>query len=163
MTRPGRRNRGATARPASRGSTGGGAASGRQTRGTQAVGGAKGGRGGPVEPVPLETGRARGVLTGLFLFATGFAVAAVDLFVQGVARPVYLVAVTVGFVGIGIVGFFVNRGTVPRPEAALWSPTGLRALARSVRLPASPVIVVFYALVAVGIVGNFVVPLFFRR
>jgi hypothetical protein len=116
-----------------------------------------------VAPVPLERRRALGILGGLFTFAAGFAVAAVDVFVWGAARPPYLVAVTVGFVGIGVTGFFLPRGTVPRPEAAIWSPTGLRALATALHWPALPVTAAFYALLAIGVVGNFLVPLFFRR
>lgn len=111
--------------------------------------------------VPLERGRAVGILVGLFLFAAGFAVAAVDLFLLGTTRAPYLAAVGVGFFGIGVVGFFLNRGTVPRPEAAIWSPTGFRALSRPAGLPAVPVMALFYVLVAVGIVGNFVIPMFF--
>jgi hypothetical protein len=110
--------------------------------------------------VPLEPGRARGILGGLLTFAGGFAVAAVLLFGLGAAGPGYLVAVTVGFVGIGVTGFYLNRGTVPRPEAPIWSPTGLRALAGAVGLAPGPVLATFYALTAIGIAGNFLVPVF---
>jgi hypothetical protein len=156
MSRPGRRPRPTAGRPAA-GGRAAGSPGGRPDRGTTH------GRGTTPEPVPLERGRAFGILAGLFCFTAGFAVAAVDLFVWGFTRPPYLVAVTVGFVGIGVVGFFLNRGTVPRPEAPLWSPTGIRALARAVGWPATPVMAVVYALALVGVVGNFVVPLFFRR
>ncbi len=161
MSRPGRRPKPAAGRPAA------GRASARPDRArpdrARPDRGGPPGRGATPEPVPLERGRSLGVLAGLFLFSGGFAVAAVDLFVWGFTRPPYLVAVTVGFVGIGVAGFFLNRGTVPRPEEALWSPTGFRALARAVGWPATPVMAAFYALVAVGVVGNFIVPLFFRR
>jgi hypothetical protein len=89
-------------------------------------------------------------------------VAAVELFLWGAVQPSYLMSVTIGFVGIGITGFFLNRGTVPRPEAAIWSPTGLRAVARGLGWPAMPIVVTFYALVAIGVLGNFVIPMAFR-
>jgi hypothetical protein len=119
-------------------------------------------RGETTQPVPLERGRARGILFGLFAFAAGFAVAATELFLWGTARPSYLMSITIGFVGIGIAGWFLNRGTVPRPEAAIWSPTGLRAVASAVGWPAVPIMVIFYGLVAIGVLGNFVIPMAFR-
>lgn len=115
------------------------------------------------EPVPLERGRATGILVGLFVFTAGFAIAAIDLFLFDRARAPYLAGVGIGFFGIGVVGFFLNRGTVPRPEAPIWSPTGIRALTRPLGLPPVPVAALLYALTAVGIVGNFVIPMFFAR
>lgn len=121
------------------------------------------GRGAPVAPVPLEKGRARGVLGGLFLFAAGFAAGAMEFLLTGVAGPAYLLGISVGLAGIGIVGFFLNRGTVPRPEEAIWKPLGLRPWISALGLPVTAVTAVFYTLLLVGVVGNFVVPVFFRR
>ena len=115
----------------------------------------------PSAPLPLERGRSRGVLAGLFAFVLGFGVGAVESLVIGAVGPVYWVGISVGLFGIGATGFFLGRGTVPRPEAPLWKPEGLRPWVRGAGLPELPTLVAFYALLAVGIVGNVIVPVFF--
>jgi hypothetical protein len=112
--------------------------------------------------VPLERGRSRGVLAGMFGFAVGFAAAAVEYLVVGHTGPLWWTGITVGFFGIGATGFFLGRGTVPRPEAALWKPEGLTPWVDGAGLPRLPVLAAWYVLVAVSIVGNFVVPVFFH-
>jgi hypothetical protein len=112
------------------------------------------------EPQPIEPRRARAILVGLAAFALGFAVAAVFVLAGAGGRPPYLVAVTVGMVGIGLVGFALPRqARVPLPSAPLWSPTMLRFLGRSAGLPELVVPVAFYALVGFGVLGNLVIPL----
>ncbi len=113
-----------------------------------------------VTPAPLERGRAAGVLTGMLLFTVGFAVAAV-LVAVGLSgtRPGYLVAITVGLVGVGVIGYYLNRGTTPLPSAPVWSPTMVRAVAEPLDLPAGPLAAVLYGLAVIGVVGNIVVPL----
>lgn len=114
-------------------------------------------------PVPLERGRAAGVLAGLIAFTAGFAAAAL-LVLAGYSRtPPYLVAVTVGLVGIGLVGYFYHRGTVSLPQASIWSPTLLRAVTAALNLPAVPIIAVLYVLAGIGLFGNLVVPVLLRR
>ncbi|MEJ2578817.1 MAG: hypothetical protein P8Z68_06910 [Kineosporiaceae bacterium] len=114
-------------------------------------------------PVPLERGRATAVLSGLGLFTVGFAVAGALSLVGAGGSPGYLAVVGLGFAGIGVVGFFLNRGTVPLPEGAIWMPIGLRALARAVGLPGGAVLAVIYGLAVFGITANVVVPLVLGR
>jgi hypothetical protein len=102
------------------------------------------------------------MLGGLYAFAAGFAVAGV-LVLLGHGGPAYFVAVTIGLLGIAAVGFFSRRGTVPLPDGPVWGREGFAALARPLDLPARPVAVVFYVLVAFGVLANFFVPLFLRR
>jgi hypothetical protein len=113
---------------------------------------------------PLERGRAAGLLTGLAAFAIGFAAAGVLVLAGAGGSPGYLISVTVGLVGVGLVGFFLHRGTVPLPEGAkLWSPGLLRVVLEPLGLPARPVILLLYLLTAIGLIGNLVVPLLLRR
>jgi len=114
----------------------------------------------PVSPVPLERPRALGLFWGLFAFAAGFALAGLAVLLGAGGQPVYMICVFVGFMGIGAVGFFINRGTVPLPDGAIWSPVGLAAVARGVGLPARAVLVGFYVLVAFGVLVNLLLPLF---
>ncbi len=116
-----------------------------------------------VPPVPLEQGRARGVLAGLLGFVGGFAVGAVENLVVGDAGLGWLIGISVGLAGVGLTGFFLSRGTVPRPEEAIWKPDGLRPWLTSAGVPVVPVMVLFYVLLAVGLVGNFFYPVFFQR
>jgi hypothetical protein len=97
------------------------------------------------------------------MFVTGFAVAAVLVLARTSGTAPYYVSVTVGLVGIGVVGFFLNRGTVPLPPKPIWSPVGIAALGRALGFPAPVLTAVLYVLGAVGIVGNLVVPLLIRR
>jgi hypothetical protein len=116
-----------------------------------------------VEPVPLERGRAAGLLAGLSMFAAGFAVAAAVKMGGAGGGPAYYVAVTVGLIGVGVVGFFLNRGTVPLPPKPIWSPVGISALGRALGLPALALIVGLYGLGAVGVLGNLVLPILAGR
>jgi hypothetical protein len=112
------------------------------------------------EPQPIERRRARAILFGLAVFGVGFAVAAVFVLAGAGGSPPYLVAITVGMVGIGLVGFALPRqARVPLPSAPLWSPSMLRFLGRSAGLPELVVPVAFYALVGFGVLGNLVIPL----
>lgn len=97
------------------------------------------------------------------LFGVGFVVAA-TVALAGGERTLYLGGVIVGFLGLGlgVVGFFLNRGTVPLPDAPIWSPTGLRALARALGWPATGVMVVVYGLIGFGVIGNIVIPIITR-
>jgi hypothetical protein len=115
------------------------------------------------EPQPIAPRRARAVLFGLAVFGIGFAVAAVFVLAGAGGSPPYLVAITLGMLGIGLVGFALPRqARVPLPNAPLWSPTMLRFLGRSAGLPEVVVPVAFYALVGFGVLGNLVVPLLRR-
>ena len=116
-----------------------------------------------VEPVPLERGRATGLLAGLLMFVTGFAVGGCLVPAGLGGTPGYDVAVTFGLVGVGVVGFFINRGTVPLPPKPIWSPLGIAALGRALGLPARVLLATLYGLGAVGVLGNLVVPLVLHR
>jgi hypothetical protein len=116
-----------------------------------------------VEPVPLERGRAAGLLAGLTLFVTGFAVAGAAVLAGASRTPLYYLAVTAGLVGVGVVGFFLNRGTVPLPPKPIWSPTGIAVLARALGLPSAVLRAGLYGLGAFGVLGNVVVPMLLRR
>jgi hypothetical protein len=73
------------------------------------------------------------------------------------------VAISVGLVGIGVLGFFSRRVPADVPPPAIWSPRGLTRVAHGAGVPARLVVVAFYALVAVSVIGNVVVPLTARR
>ena len=107
-----------------------------------------------VPPVPIERPRAAGMLAGLLLFGIGFLLAAVVAVAGHGGGPLYLTAVGLGFLGIGLVAFFRNRGTVPLPEGPVWGRPVLAGLARAVDLPAAPVTAVVYGLIAIGFIGN---------
>lgn len=79
------------------------------------------------------------------------------------STPPYYVAITVGLVGVGLIGYFYHRGSVTLPAARIWSPVLLRAVTGALGLPAAPVIGVLYVLAGVGVVGNLLVPLIHRR
>ena len=111
---------------------------------------------------PLLHGEARGALTGLVLFALGFAVAGV-LVAAGIgSTPAYYVAISVGLVGIGVLGFFSRRVPADVPPPPIWSPRGLTRVADGAGVPPRLLVVVFYALVAVSVIGNLLVPLTLR-
>ncbi len=114
-------------------------------------------------PLPLERGRAGWVLAGLGLFVLAFAVAAALLLAGAGGGPLYLTCVALGFAGLGVVGAFLNRGTVPLPAGPIWAPDGLRELARALGWPAAPVLVGVYGLAAAGVLGNIVLPVLLRR
>jgi hypothetical protein len=112
---------------------------------------------------PLLPGEARGALAGLVLFAIGFAVAGVVVAAGFPGSPGYYVAISVGLVGIGVLGFFSRRVPADVPPPAIWSPRGLTRVANGAGVPARLLVVGFYALLAVSVVGNLVVPLALRR
>ena len=112
---------------------------------------------------PLLRGEARGALTGLVLFALGFAAAGV-LVAAGIgSTPGYYLAISVGLVGIGVLGFFSRRVPAEVPPPPVWSPRGLTRVADGAGVPPRLLVVVFYALVAVSVIGNLLVPLTLRR
>ena len=97
------------------------------------------------------------MLGGLFAFTLGFAVAGVLVMAGQGGSPAYLSGISLGLVGIGLVGFFYHRGAAQLPQAKLWSPELLRAVIGPLNLPPVPVIAVLYALAAIGVLGNVVV------
>jgi hypothetical protein len=97
------------------------------------------------------------------MFVTGFAVAGVLVPAGAAGTPPYYVSVTVGLVGVGVVGFFLNRGTVPLPPRPIWSPDGVAALGRALGLSAPALLIGLYGLGAIGVLGNLVVPVLTRR
>ena len=117
----------------------------------------------PQRPVPVERGRALGVLGGLTAFVVGFAVAGVLVMLDRGGTPPYVVAISLGLVGIGLVGYFYQRGNAEMPQARLWSPVLLRAVITPLGLPVVPVIAALYVLGAIGVVGNLLIPLSTRR
>ena len=109
--------------------------------------------------VPIERGRAAGVLIGLLVFTAGFAAAGLLVIAGQGGGPPYLVSITAGLVGVGVVGYYLHRGTVELPQARIWQPVMLRAFISALRLPEPPILVAIYALGAIGIIGNIVVPM----
>lgn len=128
----------------------------------QRIAGPRGGRPDPA-PVPLERGRAAGVLGGLAAFTAGFAAAGAFVLAGLGSTPGYMIALTVGLVGVGLTGFFYHRGNVRLPEAKIWSPALLRAVITPLGLPVVPVVAALYVLAAVGVVGNLLIPVIGRR
>ena len=109
------------------------------------------------------TGEARGALTGLALFAVGFAVAGVLVAADLGSTPWYFATISLGLIGIGVLGFFSRRVLADVPPPPIWSPRGLTRVADGAGIPARPLVVAFYALLAVSVAGNLVVPLATRR
>jgi hypothetical protein len=98
------------------------------------------------------------VLAGFVMFTAGFAVAGLCVLAGAGGTPGYLVAITVGLIGVGAVGLFWHRGTAEPPEGKIWSPATLRAVITPVGLPALPLIGLLYLLAVVGVIGNLVLP-----
>jgi hypothetical protein len=103
------------------------------------------------------------MLTGLALFALGFAVAGILVPASLGSTPAYWIAVSAGLVGIGLVGWSSPRGIVEAARPPVWSRRGLAAISQALGLPGRAVAAGFYVLVAVGVVGNLLVPLVLRR
>jgi hypothetical protein len=118
-------------------------------------------RSGP--PRPLLPGEARGTLTGLALFAIGFAVSGVLVAAGLGSTPWYYLTISIGLVGIAVLGFFSRRVAADVLPPPIWSPRGLTRVADGAAVPARLVVVTFYALIAVSVVGNVLVPLLSRR
>ena len=108
--------------------------------------------------VPIERPRAAGILAGLLLFGLGFLAAAAVGLAGRAGGSLYWTVIGIGFLGVGCVAFFRNRGTVPLPEGPIWGRTGLAALARAVDLPPRLVVGAVYGVIGLGFVGNIVVP-----
>ena len=113
--------------------------------------------------IQLERKRAVGILGGLAAFTAGLAVAGGLVLVGHAGGPAYPLSIAVAFAGVGVVGFSLHRGQVALPDAAIWAPVTLKAVAGSVGLPPAPVMAVLYVLGALGVLGNLVVPLLGRR
>jgi hypothetical protein len=103
------------------------------------------------------------MITGMAVFVLGFAVAAGLVLAGASGGPAYLVAVTAGLVGVGVIGVFAGRGTTPMPASPLYAPATLRALCLPLRLPAPAVTGVLYALAGFGVLGNIAVPVLLHR
>jgi hypothetical protein len=103
------------------------------------------------------------MLAGLAMFSVGFAVAGVLVLASLGSTPFYWIVVSVGLLGIGAVGFFSPRGLAEATRPPAWSRRGLQGISEVVGVPPRPVAAVFYVLVAVGVLGNLLVPLVLRR
>jgi hypothetical protein len=103
------------------------------------------------------------MLAGLALFSVGFAVAGLLVTASLGGTPVYWIFISVGLVGIGVAAGFSPRGVAEAARPPVWSRQGLAGVSEALRLPARAIAIAFYALVAVGVVGNLLVPLVFRR
>ena len=118
----------------------------------------------PARPEPVERRRALGIVGGLLAFTAGFAAAGLAVPLMGRAGgTLYLAGISLGLVGLGLVGFFYHRGSVALPEAKVWSPQLLRAVIAPLGLPVTAVIAVLYGLAAVGAVGNLLLPMLRHR
>jgi hypothetical protein len=115
------------------------------------------------QPPPLLPREARGTLTGLALFAVGFAVAGILVAAGLGSTPWYYVTISIGLLGIAVLGFFSRRVAADVPPPPIWSPRGLTRVADGAGAPARVVVVAFYALIAVSVVGNVVLPLVSQR
>jgi hypothetical protein len=125
--------------------------------------GSSAGRPAPDRVRPLLPGEARGALASLLLFAVGFAVAGVLVAAGLGSTPGYYIAISLGLVGIGALGFFSRRTPAEAPPPPVWSPRGLTRIAHGAGVPARLVVISFYALLAISVLGNLVVPLLTRR
>jgi hypothetical protein len=111
-------------------------------------------------PGPLDRNRCIRFLAGLFLFTVGFAVGGVLVVAGQSGTPPYLVAITLGVVGIAITVFAGNKAHPPMPSP-FWTRDALGRICAAVELRPLPVIAVLYGLSAIMIVGNIVYPLTF--
>lgn len=114
-------------------------------------------------PPPLTRRQAAGALAGLTAFGLGFAVAGVLVLAGLGGSPAYWCLVSLGLLGIGAVGFSQPRTLADAARPAVWSRAGLAAVAEPFRLPAGVVAAAFYALLAVGVLGNVVLPIVLGR
>jgi hypothetical protein len=79
------------------------------------------------------------------------------------STPGYYVTVTIGLLGIAVLGFFSRRVPADVPPPPIWSPRGLTRVADGAGVPARPLVATFYALIAVSVVGNLLLPLLGRH
>jgi hypothetical protein len=112
---------------------------------------------------PLERRRAVAIVAGLGAFAVGFAAAGVLVTFHQGGSPAYWCLVSLGLLGVGALGISSPRTVADAGRPAVWSRAGLNAVAEPVGLPARAVAVTFYGLVAVGLLGNVVLPVLARR
>jgi hypothetical protein len=112
-----------------------------------------------IAPPPIEARDARGIAAGLLVFAAGLAVGGVLALAGLAGTPGWSIAVAVGLLAIGVVGVYQRRTVSPVPRPAIWSPAYLADVAAPLGLPVRGFTIAFYALLAVGLVGNLVVPL----
>jgi hypothetical protein len=103
------------------------------------------------------------MLAGLALFSVGFAVAGLLVVASLAGTPAYWIFISAGLVGIGVAGGFSPRGVIEAARPPVWSRRGLVGVSEALRLPARVIAIAFYALVAVGVVGNLLVPLALGR
>jgi hypothetical protein len=103
------------------------------------------------------------MLVGLALFGVGFAVAGLLVTASLGGTPAYWIAVSAGLIGIGAAGFFSPRGVVEAGRPPLWSRRGLAGVSQALSLPVRAVAGTFYVLLAVGVVGNLLVPILLGR
>jgi hypothetical protein len=79
------------------------------------------------------------------------------------STPGYYLAISLGLVGIGVLGFFSRRVPAEVQPPPVWSPRGLTRIADGAGVASRPLVVGFYALVAVSVIGNLLVPLTLRH
>jgi hypothetical protein len=103
------------------------------------------------------------MLVGLALFGAGFAVAGLLVTASLGGTPPYWILVSLGLVGVGVVGGFSPRGVVEAARPPVWSRRGLAGVSQALGLPPRAVTTGFYVLVVVGVIGNLLVPLVLRR
>jgi hypothetical protein len=110
-------------------------------------------------PPPLTRRQAAGILAGLGAFAVGFAAAGVLVTLHQGGTPAYWSLVSIGLLGIGALGISSPRTVADAGRPAVWSRAGLTAVAEPLGLPWRLVAGAFYGLVAVGVIGNLVIPI----
>jgi hypothetical protein len=79
------------------------------------------------------------------------------------STPANYLAISVGLVGIGVLGFFSRRVPAEVPPPPIWSPRGLTRVAEGAGVAPRLLVVGFYALLVVSVIGNLLVPLALRR
>jgi hypothetical protein len=108
---------------------------------------------------PLSRRQATGILAGLGAFAVGFAAAGVLVTVHRGGTPAYWCLVSLGLLGIGALGISSPRTVADAGRPPVWSRAGLTAVAEPLGLPWRTLAGAFYGLVAVGLLGNLVLPI----
>ena len=101
------------------------------------------------------------MLGGLGAFAAGFAAAGVLVAAGHGGTPAYWCLVSLGLFGVAALGVASPRSLADAGRPAVWSRSGLAAVADPLGLPGGLVAAAFYALLAVGVLGNVVLPLAF--
>jgi hypothetical protein len=114
-------------------------------------------------PPPLSRRQAAGILAGLGAFSVGFAAAGILVLLHLGGSPAYWVLISLGFLGIGALGVSSPRTVADAGRPAVWSRVGLKAVAEPLDLPWRAVAGAFYGLVAVGVLGNVVLPIVLGR